>query len=160
MFLFLLGLISIMALASMGLAIEKREEEKRLINVKLVGIPAHFVPVHLRCRKDTVDWLDDTGRWQKLFLGELTPGAGRLFSRASKRDLQRFWAFIGKKAAANRRLSFSRRQHTIILWVEPEGVLTALLFVQMEVTQYGIPLRIGKLPVMAKEVIIGAGQPK
>ncbi len=149
----MLGLMSVMALASIGIAIQKRREKKKETLVTLVEIPAGLVPVHIRCKPDRIQWQNELGQWQELYLGDPTRGRTGLGVRSSARAVRDFVEFIQNTADNSRKLSFSGRQHTVILWIEPDAVYTAYE-VQRLFLQLGLPLRLGRLPVMREETIV------
>ncbi len=155
----MLGLMSVMALTTIGISVEERIEQKKISTVELVGIPANFIPFHMRCTKTILSWLDEHNTWQDISLFELVT----LINSKSKTILstsksQAFLAFIKKKTIENRKLSYSRQQNTLILWIEPDGVDTATI-VQYIVNNHKLPLRIGSLPILEGEDIFHEAEP-
>lgn len=144
----MLGLISVMALAGISLAVQQRDQGKAEVLVALTDIPPGFVPIHVRCNQRGVVWRDDAGTWQTVAFGH-----GNSPFQTGVGDLKRLVAFLEAKAEANRQLSFSGRQHTIILWIEPEGVVTAYE-VQLLLESLGLPLRVGQLPILSQDRIV------
>ena len=149
----MLGLMSIMALTTLGLTAEKRQEVQKVKGVQLVDIPTEFRPFHVRCMPKAIAWLDDSGSWNDVDLVSLItllrPGMGNAMIDAKARDMIRF---LRAKTLANSNLSFSGQQNTLILWVEPDGVEAASI-IQYIVNQMQLPLRIGKLPIFPGEEI-------
>ena len=154
----MLGLVSVMALAAIAIAREKREDMQAIQGVELVGVPARFIPFYLRCAEDTVSWRDGEGTWHEF---ELRDGIIALLDERMRQaygiqdagapEARAFREYVLEKAEANKRLSFSRRQNTLIMWVEPEGAETAGT---MQTLIAGLaPIRIGLLPIMPDERI-------
>jgi hypothetical protein len=150
----MLGVMSIMALATMGLTAEKRAEARQKVTaVQLVGVPPRFRPFHMRCSADKIAWLDDREAWQEIdlisLLGISQPGGG---PGMVTREVVELLRFAKAKQLANRALSFSGQQNTLILWIEPEGVHSSLL-VQHMFDMFNLSLRIGRLPINPGEEI-------
>ena len=151
----MLGLMSVMALASMGLAVQKRQELQKQSTVALVEIPPGLVPVHMRCRQNSLMWLDDTGTWNEIYMASATDGGVPFRARAAEVD--KFFLFLRDALEKSRELSFKNQQHCVILWIEPDGIRTSYQ-VQGILSQLRIPLRIGQLPVLDEEAIRSEGQ--
>jgi hypothetical protein len=60
--------------------------------------------------------------------------------------------FLKSKELGNRQLSYLGQQHTLILWIEPEGETTAGLL-QYVMSEMNLALRTGKLPIAPGEEI-------
>ena len=69
-----------------------------------------------------------------------------------KNDTETILDFINTKVEENKKLSFSNQQHSLILWVEPDGTDTSTVFKYL-ISSRKIPLRIGLLPVLHDEKI-------
>ncbi|MFT5129964.1 MAG: hypothetical protein ACI8W8_003593 [Rhodothermales bacterium] len=153
----MLGLVSVMALAAISIAREKHDEMEAIKGVELVGIPARFVPFHVRCQEDRVQWRNDAGEWESfdqlgmlVLLDERRREAYGI-EPITDRSATDFRDYLLAKAEANKRLSFSRRQNTLIMWVEPKG---AQMSGMMQSLISGLaPIRIGLLPIMPGERI-------
>ncbi len=148
-----------MALTTIGISIEERIEKKKLSTVELVGIPANFIPFHMRCTKSMLSWLDEHNTRQDISLFELAAliksNDKRVFLTGKSRA---FLEFIKGKTIENRKLSYSRQQNTLILWVEPEGGNTATI-VQYIINNHKLPLRTGSLPIFEGEDIFHEATP-
>lgn len=148
-----------MALTTIGISVEERIEKKKISTVELVGIPANFTPFHMRCTKTILSWLDKNNTWQDISLFELIALVNSTDKTVLSSDKsQAFLTFIKRKTIENRKLSYSRQQNTLILWVEPEGVDTATI-VQYIVSNHNLPLRIGSLPILEGEDIFHEAEP-
>jgi hypothetical protein len=149
----MLGVMSVMALNAIALTVEKRQETKRVTAVQLVGIPNEFRPLHLRCTPDEIYWLDDRQQWRSTsalaFASLLRGGPGGAALGRNGLDLLRF---LKSKEVGNRALSYLGQQHTLILWIEPEGETTAGLL-QYVMGEMNLALRTGKLPIAPGEEI-------
>ncbi len=155
----MLGLMSVMALTTIGISVEERSQQKKISSVELVGIPANFIPFHMRCTKTVLSWLDDRNTWQNISFFELiTLINSKEKLRLSTSKSQAFLTFLENKTIENRKLSYSRQQNTLILWVEPDGVDTAAV-VQYIVNNHKLPLRIGSLPILEGEDIFHEAEP-
>jgi hypothetical protein len=153
----MLGLVSVMALTAISIAREKHDEMEAIKGVELVGIPARFIPFHVRCEKDRVHWRGDDGEWQSfdqlgmLVLLEEHMRIAYGIEPVMNQAATGFREYLLAKAEANKRLSFSRRQNTLIMWVEPEGAeMSGML--QSLIANLA-PIRIGLLPIMPGERI-------
>ncbi len=159
----MLGLMSVMALVTLGLSVREFESKKQgQHSVELVGIPTNFTPFHIRCTDDGVKWLTADGIWKETQMLELLFLVRNLEAPATEPQFPEpgLLGHLQNKVRENRRLSFSRRQNTLILWVEPDGVDAATL-VRIIISQFELPLRVGKLPIMENEVIhYDASSPK
>ncbi len=150
----MLGLMGVMALTTIGIAVEQRNASVERGVVQLSDIPTNFIPFHLRCSGDKISWLDDKNLWGAMVMEDFI----QLFQRdirilqTSNRDAIRFHQFLQQKVQANRALSFSRQQNTMIVWVEPDGVEMASLL-EYFITINKIPLRMGLLPILPGEEI-------
>ncbi len=149
----MLGIMSVMALNTLGFSVERRQEQKRQAVVELVGVPDGFLPVNLRCQEHGVLWQDTDGEWRGLTIF----GLFALLPQAEGRgvitdEAVAFLNFLRERAQDNRRLSFAGRQHTLLLWVEPAGVVTAQI-IQELVSHHKLPLRVGQLPLLPRERI-------
>ena len=150
----MLGLMSIMALTTIGISVQQRQKAQKNTLVELVGVPSNFIPFHIRCQADSIAWLDDNLKWNKTSVATLF----RLLTEANeKTSLTTRYGdslvdFLLNKVNENKSLSFSSQQNSLILWVEPDGVDTSTIFKQLLFAS-GIPLRIGLLPVMQGEEI-------
>jgi hypothetical protein len=149
----MLGLMSVMALTTIGIAVESRQEQKQNSIIELVGIPANFIPFYMRCSNTSLMWLDDDNIWRSLPAIELIPlmALPETYLDNSPNGSE-FLRFIKRKINENRALSFQRRQHTLVLWVEPGGVDTATI-VQYFISHNRFPLRVGLLPILHGETI-------
>jgi hypothetical protein len=153
----MLGLVSVMALAAISIAREKHDEMEAIKGVELVGVPARFVPFHLRCQDNRVHWRDDDGDWHSFDqTGMLALLDDRMreaygIELSLDRSATGFRKYLLEKAEANKRLSFSRRQNTLIMWVEPEGAEMAGMMQSLIANL--APMRIGLLPIMPGERI-------
>ncbi|OVE81074.1 hypothetical protein BVY04_04130 [bacterium M21] len=145
----MLGLISVMALTSMAITVRRREQKDLEQFVKLNNIPSNLVPLHIRCSKSAIHWQNDQGKWQVF---SLNTQAGQAPSGKFRADMEAFLAFLETKAAANHALSYANKQHTLILWIEPDGILLALELQRM-ISEFGLPLRVGQLPLLDNESI-------
>ncbi len=147
----MLGLMSIMALSTMAITVQKREEQRQVQAVQLVGIPHRFVPFHIRCTANAILWLDRSGEWQEMDIRPfLSPSMPQNMNFPT--DLFRLRAYLTERTNENRRLSYHGQQSTMILWVEPEsGQIASLLF--SIISEFELPLRIGTLPIMPGEEI-------
>lgn len=149
----MLGLMSVMALTTMSISVQKRQEAKQQQLVKLVGVPSGFRPFHVRCSGQRILWLEGDGTWRETsifsLLGMMRMSEGMPQLHA---DSLRLLTFLRQKAEQNGRLSFSNEQNTMILWVEPDGTESAQIL-QYLIGDLGLPLRIGKLPIFKGEEI-------
>lgn len=158
----MLGLMSVMALTAMAVTVERRQAREKQTLVELVGVPSEFIPVNIRCKPESVQWLTDDGQWRELTTLAFLSLCRKLVAPAPfTPEEQDFIDFLRAKAAANRGLSYSRRQHTLLLWVEPLGI-GAYNLMQLMVAELDLPIRIGRLPVLERERIFNpaaAGPP-
>lgn len=154
----MLGLMSVMALTTMALSVERRQQAVEGTRITLTGVPANFIPVQIRCTRKGIRYRDRDGAWQDVpLLGLLSlvqPAETSIDIPAARR----FRAFLTAKAEANKALSYQRRQHSLILWVEPEG-LYAKALVEWLISRLQLPLRTGSLPLMPDEEVVNDDQP-
>lgn len=136
----MLGLIAVMALASMGLASIKRIDETSRRFVKLANVPPQLVPFHIICEDQRILWRKD-GQWKEFDFHPRDKTAIDLSAIEFVNEL----ATLAEK---NRSLSFRGKQNTIILWIRPDGVLTSKV---IELHASKLPLRVGKLPLLKNE---------
>lgn len=150
----MLGLMSVMVLTILGISVERRDQLQKNALVELVGMPARFIPFHMRCRPASVDWLDDDNQWHTVPLSGIVALADVEYSRglALSVDGRRMMSHIFNKISENQSLSYSRRQNTLILWVEPDGI-DASAIVQLIIARQNLPLRVGSLPIRQGEKI-------
>jgi hypothetical protein len=148
----LLGLMSIMALTTMGISVEQRKEKTDQVEVELVGIPANFVPINIRCTEDWLMWHDGLA-WRKVnsttLLSLLSQGPSQI---GLDDDLRGFLQFMVRKTHQNKQLSYQRKQHTIIYWVEPAGISTYAI-ADLIIAELQLPMRTGLLPIKPNEVL-------
>ncbi len=152
----MLGLMSVMALTTIAISVEKRRDIQETTVVELVGVPADFVPFHIRCKHSGAAWLDDQGVWQEFSISDILAmyGESAAYGGGANTDWDSpFMQFLTEKIEENKILSFVRKQNTLILWVEPEGIDVAAL-IQYVVSKRDFPLRVGLLPVMEGEDIL------
>lgn len=150
----MLGLMSVMALTTMAITVSKRREMQQTTVVKLVAIPDRFEPLQIRCLRDGIQWQDDSGAWRDMNnsnLSILAENDDRLLAVFPVARL--FITWLNDKVRANAALSYERKQHTLILWIEPDGVITSMMFEAMVDTR-GLPIRIGKLPATEGDQIL------
>ena len=149
----MLGLMSIMALTTIGISIEQRRMKEDHSTVELVGIPADFIPFHIRCRKNTILWLDNDQQWRETsILGMITDLSETSNTWGTNQKKSTLLDFIIEKVEENKRLSLSKKQNSVILWVEPEGIESALIL-QYLISDRKLPLRVGLLPILEDEAI-------
>jgi hypothetical protein len=149
----MLGLMSVMALTTMSIAVKKREQARQQTAVELVGVPSGFLPFHVRCTAEEISWLNDRHQWRTVSLVRLWAWLRlRQTAPIMSSDVREFLTFLRLRTQENARLSFSGRQNTMILWVQPDGIDGANI-VQMAVGELNLPLRIGKLPIQPNEEI-------
>lgn len=155
----MLGLMSVMALTTLGISAEQRQEQRDQTLVELVAVPEELVPVYLRCGPESVSWLNDQGQWgraDRLSLFSIFHSGGDVEDMLPPaRQLVRF---LRSKTEENRSLSFSGRQHSLLLWVEPQGVETAQLL-QLAVGGMRLPIRIGQLPIQPDQEVVTDASP-
>jgi hypothetical protein len=150
----MLGLMSVMALITLQTAVQERERQlEQHVGVELKGVPAEFVPHEMRCTAAGIDWRTLSGvpkttshagvqtLFNDILRGDQPTGSGKLLLD-----------YLHSIVLQNRHLSFSNRQNSVIIWVEPEAIVIA------EVVSYIIeyndwPLRVGMLPIRKDEVI-------
>lgn len=140
-----------MALATIGISIQQRLKEQKNTSVELVGIPSNFLPFHMRCTANSVLWLNENLKWKETSYMNLL----RLMNQVDSLDApetETILDFITTKIEENKKLSYSSQQHSLILWVEPDGVETLTVFKYL-ISLRKIPLRIGLLPVLHGEKI-------
>lgn len=139
----MLGLIAVMALAGMGLASSKRMDRQKRQVVKLANVPPELLPFNIICEESRVLWRKN-GQWKTMSLKSKGATASDYVGVIEFRNE------IAMLAEKNRKLSFSGKQNTIILWIRPKGALTS------KTTEYllsDLPLRVGKLPLLDNEDI-------
>jgi hypothetical protein len=154
----MLGLVSVMALTAIVIARENREDMQSIQGVELVGVPARFIPFYIRCEAERVHWRDDDGDWREFdsrmgIIALLDDQLREAYQIAGVEDAsaKAFREYVLAKAEANKRLSFSRRQNTLIMWVEPDAAEVASTM-QTLIANLA-PIRIGLLPIMPNEKI-------
>lgn len=147
----MLGVLCIMALATIGIAVEQRQDARDSTSVQLLGVPANFIPHHIRCQENGFLWHNEKQEWQRLSMVELftipDPDDDWLWSSFAARD---FVQFIERIAEQNKSLSFSGQQNSLILWVEPAAADTAA-GLEYVIGKRKLPLRIGLLPILESE---------
>lgn len=146
----MLGLMSVMALTTMGLSVARRQEEKKSKAIELVGIPAHFLPLQFRCRKEGLEWKNLDGTPQKTSILDLFALLQKSIKTELPPDAKILKTFLLHLPQINQRLSFHRQQYTILLWVEPDGILTKMAL-EVVISDLQIPLRVGALPIFETE---------
>lgn len=149
----MLGLISIMALTALGITARRREKARQEVAVKLVGTPAEFAPLNIRCMRRGIIWRDFQGRRHRVSLLRPPGNTPDLRSAARPMELEALALFLQDAERHSRRLSYDNRQHTLVLWIEPEGVMTSYLFRQLLQT-LDVSLRVGMLPIAEDEAIM------
>lgn len=158
----MMALIGFMALTTLAVGTESHQQTntRTAVVVQLASVPDQFMPLQVRCRAKEIGWLDGGGQWRSFptmgLLSAVQLGDGRLPGKATPGpaalQATAFMDFLKARAKENQRLSYQKKQYTIILWVEPTGVDTAAL-VEAVVDHLDLPLRIGKLPALEKERI-------
>lgn len=156
----MLGLMTVMSLTTLGTSSDQRAQAKAQVMVQLAGIPDRFDPLQIRCKEESIEWMDVKGTWQPLSVQSLFM---LLQSAKQERpvltpDAFRFAKFLKDMAEENKTMSFQRKQHTLILWVEPTGVRTAMML-DFYVDAAGLPLRVGKLPALGTDRILPTSTP-
>ncbi len=147
----MLGLMSVMALTTIGISVEERERKNKGAIVELVGVPSKFIPFHIRCTDFDVQWMDDDLQWQTTPLLQLLPALSSPDEPISAEG-KSLIDHIYMKSEQNKSLSFTRQQNTIVLWIQPDGINTATILKYL-ISTYRIPIRIGSLPVLEQEDI-------
>ena len=154
----MLGLMSVMALTTMGISVEQRHKAQEEELVELVGIPSGFIPLVMRARRDRLEYLDDDKNWQSVHVMSFVDlRQGALSNTAAIDDLRRLLGFISRKVYANRNLSLDGRQHTIIMWVDDDGIQTHA-FASEFIHSLELPIRIGLLPILSHEEVTVRGK--
>jgi hypothetical protein len=155
----MLGLMSFMALTILGITAIQRQDAKDQTAVELVGVPARFVPFHIRCRPGVFEWLADDGRWRETPVTGVLAQAGDEYAglqlSTAGRALMRY---LFAKIEENKHLSYSERQNTLILWIEPDAVDVSYVL-QRILAIHRLPLRVGSLPIQPGEAIQHVGAP-
>lgn len=146
----MLGLISVMALNSMAITVQKREAARKEELVRLANIPENLIPVQVVCDKDTVEWEDKNGKTKRFYVTEPTGPLKQTQHRGNVASTLEFFQFLKNLERLNRQSSFEGRQRTLILWVKPKGGETATQ-IQALLLQLGLPIRVGKLPLLGNE---------
>ncbi|MCJ8332371.1 MAG: hypothetical protein HRT89_20770 [Lentisphaeria bacterium] len=146
----MLGLISVMCLTSLALAMQKRDKEIESIPVKLVSIPIGFRPLQIKCLKNSFEWQQTNGNWNTIHFKDKDVSMGM---QSRPQEMKRFMNFIINKILKNRQLSHLGQQHTIIMWVEPDGIMTYLTL-SYKINALNLPVRIGALPILEGEEIL------
>lgn len=149
----MLGLMSVMALCTLGFAFEQRQEQRKIANVELVGVPESLVPLQIRLSAESVDWFEG-GKWHRLDPTDLAYlQAQGLSAYSLPEQALKFADFLRGKVEDNRRLSFQGKQHTVLLWLEPDGFRN-WIFVQAVIDDAELPVRLGQLPILPGETIV------
>ena len=149
----MLGLMSMMALTTMGISVFQRQKLQKSDIVKLVGVPSNFLPFHMRCTENSILWRDDDLKWKETPFVTLIGLLGKTNEKKEyARDDSGILDFVLRKVSENKTLSFSNQQNSLILWVEPDGIDTSIVFKHL-ISVLEIPLRIGLLPILKGEEI-------
>jgi hypothetical protein len=121
--------------------------------VALVGVPNEFVPLQVRCQPESLAWRDDAGNWRsvsKMGLLSLYSSSHMPVPMLAPREARDFSSYLHAKVEQNRAMSHGRRQHTLLLWVEPRGIEVSDIL-QLLVQYWELPIRVGQLPILPNE---------
>ncbi len=146
----MLGLISVMSIASVAVSFQRHREVRKTELVRLTNIPPVLIPLHIRCKSDRFIWYDLEHRPHTIMLTRQADSEVSLPDVTSFREFHKFITSV--IIDRNKKESFNGRQFTFIIWTEPDASRNTMELVNL-LDQFHNPLRTGLLPIMPNEKI-------